>query len=155
VIAAETPLLEAYGLTKLYGPRVGCIDVALEVHEGEVLGVVGESGAGKSVTGAAVIGLIDPPGRIASGEIRLSGRRIDNLPSSFLDQFFVFYLCLDFSLHFQALHAGVFCLILFRKINFTVDKLYKKPKEQMQNANGVYRGEGTILLIWPVVYEIT
>jgi peptide/nickel transport system ATP-binding protein len=44
------------------------------------LGVVGESGAGKSVTGAAIIGLIDPPGRIAGGEIRLSGMRIDNLP---------------------------------------------------------------------------
>ena len=48
MIAAETPLLAAEGLTKLYGPRVGCIDVALEVHEGEVLAVVGESGSGKS-----------------------------------------------------------------------------------------------------------
>ena len=46
--AAETPLLAAEGLTRLYGPRVGCIDVALEVHEGEVLAVVGESGSGKS-----------------------------------------------------------------------------------------------------------
>jgi peptide/nickel transport system ATP-binding protein len=45
-----------------------------------VLGVVGESGAGKSLTGAAVIGLIDPPGRIGAGEVRLDGRRIDNLP---------------------------------------------------------------------------
>jgi len=44
-----------------------------------VLGVVGESGAGKSITGTAVIGLIDPPGRIAGGEIRLKGERIDNL----------------------------------------------------------------------------
>jgi len=52
----------------------------LTIAPGEVLGVVGESGAGKSVTGSAVIGLIDPPGRIASGEIRLGGRRIDNLP---------------------------------------------------------------------------
>ena len=42
--------------------------------------MVGESGAGKSVTGLAVIGLIDPPGRIAGGEIYLSGLRIDNLP---------------------------------------------------------------------------
>jgi len=42
--------------------------------------VVGESGAGKSVTGLAVIGLIDPPGRITGGEIRLSGLRIDHLP---------------------------------------------------------------------------
>jgi peptide/nickel transport system ATP-binding protein len=54
--------------------------MSFEIGRGEVLGVVGESGAGKSVTGSAVIGLIDPPGRIAGGEIRLSGRRIDNLP---------------------------------------------------------------------------
>ena len=42
--------------------------------------MVGESGAGKSLTGAAIIGLLEPPGRIAGGEIRLDGRRIDNLP---------------------------------------------------------------------------
>jgi peptide/nickel transport system ATP-binding protein len=54
--------------------------ISFDIGRGEVLGVVGESGAGKSVTGSAVIGLIDPPGRIAGGEIRLSGRRIDNLP---------------------------------------------------------------------------
>ena len=55
-------------------------DVSFAIAPGEVLGVVGESGAGKSLTGAAIIGLIDPPGRIAAGEIRLAGRRIDNLP---------------------------------------------------------------------------
>src|SRR4051794_4771192 len=54
--------------------------VSFDIGKGEVLGVVGESGAGKSVTGSAVIGLIDPPGRIAGGEILLSGLRIDNLP---------------------------------------------------------------------------
>src|SRR5918994_36190 len=54
--------------------------VSFDIAPGEVLGVVGESGAGKSVTGSAVIGLIDPPGRIAGGEILLSGSRIDNLP---------------------------------------------------------------------------
>ncbi len=53
--------------------------VSFDIAKGEVLGVVGESGAGKSVTGAAVIGLIEPPGRIAGGEIRLKGARIDNL----------------------------------------------------------------------------
>ncbi len=54
--------------------------ISFDIAKGEVLGVVGESGAGKSVTGLAVIGLIDPPGRIAGGEIHLSGLRIDNLP---------------------------------------------------------------------------
>src|SRR5215469_5595090 len=54
--------------------------VSFSIAAGEVLGVVGESGAGKSVTGSAVIGLIDPPGRIAAGRIVLGERRIDNLP---------------------------------------------------------------------------
>ncbi|MFO1309045.1 MAG: ABC transporter ATP-binding protein [Burkholderiales bacterium] len=64
------------------GKLVAVHDVSFEIGRGEVLGVVGESGAGKSITGAAIIGLIDPPGRIAGGEIRLDGRRIDRLPPS-------------------------------------------------------------------------
>jgi len=55
-------------------------DISFEIAPGEILGVVGESGAGKSLTGAAIIGLLDPPGRVAAGEIRFEGRRIDNLP---------------------------------------------------------------------------
>jgi peptide/nickel transport system ATP-binding protein len=54
--------------------------VSFDIAKGEVLGVVGESGAGKSVTGLAIIGLIDPPGRVTGGEIYLSGARIDHLP---------------------------------------------------------------------------
>ncbi|WP_027525486.1 ABC transporter ATP-binding protein [Bradyrhizobium sp. Ec3.3] len=54
--------------------------VSFDIAKGEVLGVVGESGAGKSVTGLSVIGLIDPPGGISGGEIHLAGTRIDNLP---------------------------------------------------------------------------
>jgi peptide/nickel transport system ATP-binding protein len=53
--------------------------VSFDIAAGEVLGLVGESGAGKSVTGAAIIGLLEPPGRITAGEVRLHGRRIDNL----------------------------------------------------------------------------
>ncbi|MCY6381093.1 ABC transporter ATP-binding protein [Hoeflea prorocentri] len=53
--------------------------VSFEIGRGEVLGVVGESGAGKSMTGSAIIGLIEPPGHIAGGSIHLAGERIDNL----------------------------------------------------------------------------
>ncbi len=53
--------------------------VSFDIAPGEVLGVVGESGAGKSLSGAAIIGLLEPPGRIVSGEILLEGQRIDNL----------------------------------------------------------------------------
>jgi len=54
--------------------------VGFEVRAGEILGLVGESGAGKSMCGSAIIGLIDRPGRISGGEISLDGERIDNLP---------------------------------------------------------------------------
>ena len=53
--------------------------VSFDIMAGEVLGVVGESGAGKSMTGTAIIGLIEPPGRITQGEIYLKGERIDAL----------------------------------------------------------------------------
>jgi len=55
-------------------------DISFSIAPGEVLGVVGESGAGKSLTGAAIIGLLEPPGRIAAGQILLEGERIDHLP---------------------------------------------------------------------------
>ncbi|HEX6842220.1 MAG TPA: ABC transporter ATP-binding protein [Stellaceae bacterium] len=61
-------------------------DVSFEIAAGEVLGVVGESGAGKSVTGAAIIGLIEPPGRIAAGRIIFAGGRIDDLAPERLRQ---------------------------------------------------------------------
>jgi peptide/nickel transport system ATP-binding protein len=53
--------------------------ISFDIAPGEILGVVGESGAGKSLTGAAIIGLLEPPGRVASGHILLEGQRIDNL----------------------------------------------------------------------------
>jgi peptide/nickel transport system ATP-binding protein len=53
--------------------------ISFDIAPGEVLGVVGESGAGKSLSGAAIIGLLEPPGRIVSGEILLEGQRIDHL----------------------------------------------------------------------------
>ncbi|HEY3459700.1 MAG TPA: ABC transporter ATP-binding protein, partial [Casimicrobiaceae bacterium] len=63
------------------GTLVAVDDVSFDIAPGEVLGVVGESGAGKSITGTAIIGLLEPPGRIAGGEVRLEGERIDNLPA--------------------------------------------------------------------------
>src|SRR6476469_7301827 len=78
------PVLSVRNLQVEFASRRGTLraidDVSFDIAKGEVLGVVGESGAGKSVTGLAVIGLIDPTGRIAGGEIHLSGMRIDNLP---------------------------------------------------------------------------
>src|SRR6516225_10249677 len=61
------------------GNLVAIDDVSFEIAPGEVLGVVGESGAGKSLTGAAIIGLLEPPLHIAGGSITLAGRRIDTL----------------------------------------------------------------------------
>jgi peptide/nickel transport system ATP-binding protein len=77
------PLLEVRNLRVEFPTRRGTLvaidDVSFSISPGEVLGVVGESGAGKSMTGAAIIGLLEPPGRIAKGQILLNGKRIDNL----------------------------------------------------------------------------
>ncbi|MGH7211321.1 MAG: ABC transporter ATP-binding protein, partial [Acetobacteraceae bacterium] len=77
------PLLEVRNLTVEFPTRRGTLraidDISFAIGRGEVLGVVGESGAGKSLTAAAIIGLLERPGRIAGGEIRLDDKRIDNL----------------------------------------------------------------------------
>ncbi len=77
-------LLQVNNLVVEFPNRRGTLraldDISFEIAPGEILGVVGESGAGKSLTGAAIIGLLEPPGRIASGQILLEGRRIDQLP---------------------------------------------------------------------------
>jgi peptide/nickel transport system ATP-binding protein len=81
---SPAPLLEVNDLRVEFPTRRGTLvavdGVSFSIAPGEVLGVVGESGAGKSLTGMAIIGLLEPPGRIAAGEIRLEGERIDNLP---------------------------------------------------------------------------
>jgi peptide/nickel transport system ATP-binding protein len=79
----SAPLLRVDSLRIELPTRHGVLSavhgVSFHVDPGEVLGLVGESGAGKSLTGAAIIGLLEPPLRIAGGEIRLEERRIDNL----------------------------------------------------------------------------
>ena len=83
-MSESAPLLAVNNLEVVFDTRHGPLSaldhVSLEINAGEILGVVGESGAGKSLTGTAIIGLLDPPGRIAGGEIRLNGSRIDDLP---------------------------------------------------------------------------
>ena len=77
------PVLDIKNLRVEFPTRTGLLtavdDISLSIAPGEILGVVGESGAGKSMTGMAVLGLLEPPGRIASGEIRIGGERIDRL----------------------------------------------------------------------------
>ncbi|HWK47286.1 MAG TPA: ABC transporter ATP-binding protein [Stellaceae bacterium] len=85
LVTAPTPLLQVDHLKIEFPTRHGTLtaidDISFSIAVGEVLGVVGESGAGKSLTGAAIIGLLEPPLRIAGGQILFDGKRIDNLPA--------------------------------------------------------------------------
>lgn len=80
---SDKPLLSIRGLRVEMqsdaSPATILNDVSISVGPGEVLGLVGESGAGKSVTGAAIIGLLEPPLSMAAGEVWFEGRRIDTL----------------------------------------------------------------------------
>ena len=78
-------LLDVEALSVQFPTRRGTLQalnqVSFSIDPGEILGVVGESGAGKSLTGAAIIGLLEPPGRVSGGSVSLEGRRIDTLPA--------------------------------------------------------------------------
>lgn len=84
------PALDVAGLTVEFPTRHGVLtaidNVSLQIAPGEILGVVGESGAGKSITGLAVLGLLEHPGRIAEGAIHVGGRRVDTLTEAELTQ---------------------------------------------------------------------
>lgn len=82
-VPVAEPLLSVRDLDVVFdsyrGPHQVLHQVSFDVGRGEILGVVGESGAGKSMTGLAISGLIEKPGRVTGGEIRLAGERIDTL----------------------------------------------------------------------------
>jgi len=76
-------LLEIVGLDVSFPSQRGTTyavrDVSINVKPGEVLGVVGESGAGKSTIGNAVINLLEPPGKITNGKVLFQGKNISSL----------------------------------------------------------------------------
>ena len=76
-------LLEVRDLTTHFMTRAGVVKavegVSFEVKAGEVVGLVGESGSGKSVTGLSILGLVDPPGRIVAGSVKLAGQELVGL----------------------------------------------------------------------------
>ncbi len=79
-----SPVLSVEDLVVTFATREGLVTavngVSFDVRRGEVLGLVGESGSGKSVTGLSILGLIDPPGRIVRGSIRLDGDELVGQP---------------------------------------------------------------------------
>uniref|UniRef100_UPI0013D2D3FE ATP-binding cassette domain-containing protein n=1 Tax=Proteus mirabilis TaxID=584 RepID=UPI0013D2D3FE len=78
-----TAVLEVTDLKTQFFTRAGAVKavdgVSFKVARGEVMGLVGESGSGKSITGFSILGLIDPPGRIVSGSIKLMGQELVGL----------------------------------------------------------------------------
>jgi peptide/nickel transport system ATP-binding protein len=90
ILKPPPPLLAVRGLTvdlKVRNGWMRALDgVSFDIQVGEVLGVVGESGAGKSLTGAAIIGQLEPPLKMTGGEVLLQGQRIDNLPGAALQR---------------------------------------------------------------------
>ena len=81
--STAVPALVIEGLTTRFATRGGTVTpvdgVSLSIQPGQILGLVGESGSGKSLTGYSIMGLIDAPGRIESGSIRLGGRELFGL----------------------------------------------------------------------------
>ncbi|MGE6741827.1 dipeptide ABC transporter ATP-binding protein [Allorhizobium pseudoryzae] len=79
------PLLDVANLATWFPTGRGQIKavdgVSFSLAPGEVLGLVGESGSGKSITGFSIIGLIDEPGRIVEGSVKLEGRELIGLPA--------------------------------------------------------------------------
>jgi peptide/nickel transport system ATP-binding protein len=86
--AMTAPLLSVSDLRTEFATKAGPIKavdgVSFDLQAGEILGLVGESGSGKTVTGFSILGLIDPPGRIVGGSVKLDGRELVGLSNSAL-----------------------------------------------------------------------
>ncbi|HEY3673000.1 MAG TPA: ABC transporter ATP-binding protein [Acidimicrobiia bacterium] len=82
----RVPALEVDGLRVEFGRLPAAVQavqrVSFSVDPGETVAVVGESGSGKSVTGLAIMGLVDPPGRITEGDVRLAGKPLTGMSES-------------------------------------------------------------------------
>jgi peptide/nickel transport system ATP-binding protein len=82
----SVPALEVTGLKTHFLTRAGAVKavdgVSFSVAPGEIMGLVGESGSGKTVTGFSILGLVDPPGKIVDGAIRVRGKQIVGLPEA-------------------------------------------------------------------------
>ena len=85
-MSAGPPLLAIEELRTHFLTRAGVVKavdgVSFAARRGEVLGLVGESGCGKSVTGFSIMGLVDPPGRIVGGRILFEGEDLAHLPEA-------------------------------------------------------------------------
>ena len=77
------PVLSVRNLRTHFFTRAGVVkavdDVSFDLAPGEIMGLVGESGSGKTVTGFSLLGLVDEPGRIVEGSIKLNGTELTSL----------------------------------------------------------------------------
>ncbi|MEM8855292.1 MAG: ABC transporter ATP-binding protein, partial [Pseudomonadota bacterium] len=83
-MTAGQPLLKVRDLVTQFHTFAGTVNavggVSFDVGRGEILGIVGESGGGKSVVGFSILGLIDPPGKVEGGSVLFDGRELRGLP---------------------------------------------------------------------------
>jgi peptide/nickel transport system ATP-binding protein len=82
------PVLSVKNLSTHFFTRAGVVKavdgVSFDLARGEIMGLVGESGSGKTVTGFSLLGLVDAPGRIVEGSVKLNGTELTTLPEKTL-----------------------------------------------------------------------